>query len=112
MTPPLWTVEAMARAMGAARGGALPASVNGISIDSRSIGAGDAFFAIKGDNRDGHEFVSAALKAGAGLAVVAADCVGQRARRLSPYGPRHCVDGKKRLIAHAALPSSAAATTS
>ena len=70
---PLWTVEAMARAMGAARGGALPASVNGISIDSRSIGAGDAFFAIKGDNRDGHEFVGAALKVGAGLAVVASD---------------------------------------
>ena len=70
---PLWTVEAMARAMNAARAGALPASVNGISIDSRSIGAGDAFFAIKGDNRDGHEFVGAALKAGAGLAVVAAD---------------------------------------
>src|SRR5262245_23573623 len=70
---PLWTVEAMARAMNAARAGALPASVNGISIDSRSIGAGDAFFAIRGDNRDGHEFVGAALKAGAGLAVVAAD---------------------------------------
>jgi UDP-N-acetylmuramoyl-tripeptide--D-alanyl-D-alanine ligase len=70
---PLWTVEAMARAMNAARAGALPASVNGISIDSRGIGAGDAFFAIKGDNRDGHEFVGAALKAGAGLAVVAAD---------------------------------------
>src|SRR5262249_49450429 len=70
---PLWTVEAMARAMGAARAGVLPASADGISIDSRNIGAGDAFFAIKGDNRDGHEFVGAALKAGAGLAVVAAD---------------------------------------
>jgi UDP-N-acetylmuramoyl-tripeptide--D-alanyl-D-alanine ligase len=70
---PLWTVEAMARAMNAERAGALPASVNGISIDSRSIGAGDAFFAIKGDNRDGHEFVGSALKAGAGFAVVAAD---------------------------------------
>src|SRR5262249_29133401 len=70
---PLWTVEAMARAMGAARAGVLPASADGISIDSRNIGAGDAFFAIKGDNRDGHEFVGAALKAGAGPAVRAAD---------------------------------------
>ncbi len=35
--------------------------------------AGEAFFAIKGDNRDGHDFVAAALAAGAGLAVVAAD---------------------------------------
>jgi UDP-N-acetylmuramoyl-tripeptide--D-alanyl-D-alanine ligase len=70
---PLWTVEAMARAMDATRAGALPPSVTGISIDSRSVAAGDAFFAIKGDNRDGHEFVAAALKAGAGVAVVADD---------------------------------------
>src|SRR5262249_7621641 len=33
----------------------------------------EAFFAIKGNNRDGHDFVAAALAAGAGLAVVAAD---------------------------------------
>src|SRR5256885_15463114 len=71
--PPLWTLDAMAQAMGAERTGALPVSVNGISIDSRSVGAGDAFFAIKGDNRDGHEFVAAALKGGAGVAVVATD---------------------------------------
>ena len=70
---PLWTVAAMAQAMGAEHSGTLPAGVDGISIDSRSIGAGDAFFAVKGDSRDGHEFVAAALKAGAGLAVVATD---------------------------------------
>ena len=51
---PLWTLNGMAQAMGAVRAGVLPVSVNGISIDSRNIGAGDAFFAIKGDNRDGH----------------------------------------------------------
>jgi UDP-N-acetylmuramoyl-tripeptide--D-alanyl-D-alanine ligase len=70
---PLWTLDAMAQAMTAERAGTLPSSINGISIDSRSIGPGDAFFAIKGDNRDGHEFVAAALKGGAGLAVVATD---------------------------------------
>jgi UDP-N-acetylmuramoyl-tripeptide--D-alanyl-D-alanine ligase len=70
---PLWTVDAMTAAMRAARAGALPASVPGISIDTRTLARGDAFFAIKGDNRDGHDFVQAALKAGAGLAVVAAD---------------------------------------
>jgi UDP-N-acetylmuramoyl-tripeptide--D-alanyl-D-alanine ligase len=70
---PLWTVDAMVAAMGAAPAGAPPADVSGISIDTRTIGAGDAFFAIKGDHRDGHEFVEAALAAGAGLAVVAAD---------------------------------------
>ena len=62
----------MTAAMQAASQGALPASVNGISIDSRTLQPGDAFFAIAGDSRDGHEFVEAALKNGAGLAVVAA----------------------------------------
>jgi len=71
MSPPLWTVEAMAAAMQATRAGALPAAVGGISIDSRSIAPGEAFFAITGDARDGHDFVAAALQNGAGLAVVA-----------------------------------------
>jgi UDP-N-acetylmuramoyl-tripeptide--D-alanyl-D-alanine ligase len=69
----LWTVEAMAAAIGAEREGALPQSVPGISIDSRTLAAGEAFFAIQGDHRDGHDFVAAALAAKAGLAVVAAD---------------------------------------
>ncbi len=74
---PLWTIEAMASAMRAERQGPLPAGVTGISIDSRSIGPSDAFFAIKGDNRDGHEFVATALQNGAALCVVAADKRGQ-----------------------------------
>src|SRR3954466_7742142 len=61
----------MVDAMGATRAGALPQSVSGLSIDTRTIKPGDAFFAIQGENRDGHDFVEAALKAGAGLAVVA-----------------------------------------
>src|SRR5437899_11620185 len=69
---PLWAVEAMVAAMRAARNGPLPPSVPGISIDTRTISPGEAFFAIKGDNRDGHDFVTAALEAGAGLAVIAA----------------------------------------
>jgi UDP-N-acetylmuramoyl-tripeptide--D-alanyl-D-alanine ligase len=70
---PLWTIEAMASAMGAHRHGVLPQSISGISIDTRTVGRGEAFFAIAGDNRDGHQFVSAALGAGAGVAVIAAD---------------------------------------
>ncbi|MBX9773554.1 MAG: UDP-N-acetylmuramoylalanyl-D-glutamyl-2,6-diaminopimelate--D-alanyl-D-alanine ligase [Xanthobacteraceae bacterium] len=72
-TDPLWTVDAMVQAMDATRTGSLPDAITGISIDSRSIGRSDAFFAIKGDNRDGHDFVPAALANGAGLAVVASD---------------------------------------
>jgi UDP-N-acetylmuramoyl-tripeptide--D-alanyl-D-alanine ligase len=66
----LWTAEAMASAVRARREGPLPQAVGGISIDSRTLTPGDAFFAIAGDNRDGHDFVEAALTAGAGLAVV------------------------------------------
>jgi UDP-N-acetylmuramoyl-tripeptide--D-alanyl-D-alanine ligase len=69
---PLWTVEAMTAAMHASPAGSLPISVPGISIDTRTIAAGEAFFAIRGDHRDGHDFVPAAIEAGAGLAVVAA----------------------------------------
>jgi len=67
----LWAVDAMAAAMQARGEGPLPKTIGGISIDSRTLSPGDAFFAIAGDNRDGHAFVEAALKAGAGLAVVA-----------------------------------------
>jgi UDP-N-acetylmuramoyl-tripeptide--D-alanyl-D-alanine ligase len=44
--------------------------VSGISIDTRKISAGDLFVAIKGESRDGHEFVSDAFKAGAAAALV------------------------------------------
>ncbi len=71
MSAPLWTINDMAAAMGAARQGTLPQSVSGLSIDTRTVGDGEAFFALA-DRRDGHEFVPAALAAKAGLAVVAA----------------------------------------
>ena len=67
----LWTLDAMAAAMRAEKSGSLPAEVPGLSIDTRSMNKGEAFFAIKGDSRDGHDFVEEALKSGAGLAVVA-----------------------------------------
>jgi UDP-N-acetylmuramoyl-tripeptide--D-alanyl-D-alanine ligase len=67
---PLWTSGAMAQAMRASVNGALPQAVTGLSIDSRTITPGEAYFAIKGDVHDGHDFVAAALKAGAALAVI------------------------------------------
>src|SRR5437868_1143931 len=75
--PQLWTSQAMVEAMRASRRGALPDGVTGISIDSRTIKAGEAYFAIKGDVHDGHDFVEAALQNSAALAVVAQ---GHRAR--------------------------------
>src|ERR1700756_4529149 len=72
MSTLLWTSDAMAKAMRAITQGALPDGITGLSIDSRTIAPGDAYFAVKGDVHDGHAFVEAALKAGAGLAVVEA----------------------------------------
>jgi len=69
---PLWSTIAMAEAMRASINGALPEAISGLSIDSRTIAPGEAYFAIKGDVHDGHDFVAAALKAGAALAVVEA----------------------------------------
>lgn len=66
----LWTLSDMARAMRADIAGAPEADITGISIDTRTIAKGEAFFALT-DVRDGHDFVEAALKAGAGVAVVA-----------------------------------------
>lgn len=42
----------------------------GVSIDSRSIKKGEIFFAIKGNNADGHEFIIDAALKGAGAIVI------------------------------------------
>ena len=45
----------------------------GYSIDSRSIGPGELFFAVKGERLDGHDYVNAALEKGAVGCVVRRD---------------------------------------
>lgn len=67
----LWTADALVDAMGGRPLGPMPEGISGISIDSRSLQPGDAFFAIKGEAMDGHDFATAAIKAGAGVLVVA-----------------------------------------
>ncbi len=68
----LWQFEALCSAVGGDFEGNRPLDITGISIDSRTIRPGEAFFAIRGDNMDGHDFAVRALEAGAALAVVAA----------------------------------------
>jgi UDP-N-acetylmuramoyl-tripeptide--D-alanyl-D-alanine ligase len=46
-----------------------PAS--GFSVDSRRLSAGQAFVALRTEQRDGHDFLGAALAAGASAAIVA-----------------------------------------
>src|ERR1700728_4905938 len=43
------------------------------SIDSRTIGPGQLFFAVKGERLDGHDYVASALEKGAVAAVVRKD---------------------------------------
>jgi UDP-N-acetylmuramoyl-tripeptide--D-alanyl-D-alanine ligase len=45
-------------------------SATGMSIDTRTLKPGDLFIALKGDARDGHEFVARALELKAGAALV------------------------------------------
>ena len=64
----LWTsIDAEAATLGHA---SAQFSATGISIDTRTLKPGDLFVALKGEARDGHEFVRAALDKGAGAALV------------------------------------------
>ena len=68
-----WTVEEVARALGIAPPAGLDhvARLAGVSIDSRTVARGELFVAVHGPRHDGHDFVVAALEAGALGAVVA-----------------------------------------
>jgi len=50
--------------------GRSPGGFSGVSTDSRNISAGEIFFALKGDNYDGHEYIDEAIKKGAVGAVI------------------------------------------
>jgi UDP-N-acetylmuramoyl-tripeptide--D-alanyl-D-alanine ligase len=52
--------------------GDLGVSVSGVSIDSRTLGVGEAFFAIRGHRLDGHAFLADAAARGAACLVVQA----------------------------------------
>ncbi|MGX7111812.1 UDP-N-acetylmuramoyl-L-alanyl-D-glutamate--2,6-diaminopimelate ligase [Gemella cuniculi] len=49
--------------------GTLPKNIKNISQDSRKIGEGDVFVAIKGYTVDGHDYIEKAIKQGAALII-------------------------------------------
>jgi UDP-N-acetylmuramoyl-L-alanyl-D-glutamate--2,6-diaminopimelate ligase len=53
-----------------ARRGALPKAIGDITDDSRAVRSGSLFIAVRGSERDGHDFLSAAAGAGATAAIV------------------------------------------
>ena len=68
---PPFTVQDIVRAtQGALVAGDLGVPVTGVSIDSRSLGVGEAFFAIRGHRLDGHAFLADAAARGAACLVV------------------------------------------
>jgi len=87
---PLWSWPELCRALGL--GAADGPDVQGLCIDSRRISSGDLFIALPGDpgprfnpsqrsDRDGHDYIDAALAQGA-VGVLAHDGVSRRAPQL------------------------------
>jgi UDP-N-acetylmuramoyl-tripeptide--D-alanyl-D-alanine ligase len=68
MSHQLWTSAEIA----AATGGTASAdfAVSGVAFDSREVGPGDLFLALKGESTDGHRFLDQAFAQGAAGAVV------------------------------------------
>ncbi|WP_375381589.1 UDP-N-acetylmuramoyl-tripeptide--D-alanyl-D-alanine ligase [uncultured Sphingomonas sp.] len=63
MADPLWTSDAVALATGGIASARF--DVSGVTFDSREVGPGDLFVALKGEATDGHRFAAQALAAGA-----------------------------------------------
>ena len=70
----LWSAQEINAAIGGAKHASQRGSDNwhssGISIDSRTTNKGDLFVALKGENYNGHDFVTHAADAGAQAAMV------------------------------------------
>jgi len=78
----------------------------GYSIDSRTIAAGELFFAVRGERMDGHDFVEAALADGAVAAVVSMrwlkpGTVDEAKLLRVPESESDCVLGAMQKLAHA-----------
>jgi len=85
----LWTSLGLVGSLSARVSGSIPrGGVTGISIDTRSLQEGELFFAIKGPNSDGHDYVSAAFDKGAVAAVVDEPHAGA----LRQFGPLYVVN--------------------
>jgi len=66
----VWTADDVIRAVRGKTADDQRWQAHGVSIDSRTVQPGDLFIALKGPLNDGHDYVSAALAAGAAAAIV------------------------------------------
>ena len=86
-------------------------TIKGISIDSRKIEKAQVFFAIKGDNFDGHDFINEAISKGAGAVVFSKDIdidpnsnvllikVGDTLKALGALSKKHRENSKAKIVA-------------
>lgn len=65
------SLQEISTALGVA--GNFEGTATGYSIDSRTLAAGDCFFAVRGARLDGHDYVAQSLGQGACAAVIAAE---------------------------------------
>ena len=70
----LWTSAEIANATGGTASAEF--AVSGVTFDSREVGAGDLFIAMKGEATDGHRFLTQAFAQGAAGAIVSEPCEG------------------------------------
>jgi UDP-N-acetylmuramoyl-tripeptide--D-alanyl-D-alanine ligase len=74
----LWTSDEIATATGGDTQGEFEAT--GVTFDSREVGAGDLFVALKGEATDGHRFLGQAFAAGAAGALLSQEAEGPHVR--------------------------------
>jgi UDP-N-acetylmuramoyl-tripeptide--D-alanyl-D-alanine ligase len=68
-----WTLDRLASALEPYSSGSLPrgaTQVHGITTDTRKIGKGDVFLALKGERFDGHDYLRDAVRDGAAALIV------------------------------------------
>lgn len=74
----LWTSEELAHLLGGEASAEF--ACDGVAFDSREIGSGDLFFALKGEQADGHRFIEGAFANGASGAIVSETVAGPHVR--------------------------------
>ena len=73
MSTGFWTLDRIATALEEHATGSFPrgtTSVKGITTDTRKIGKGDVFLALKGERFDGHDYLQDAVRDGASAVIV------------------------------------------
>ena len=73
MSTGFWTLDRFAAALADQASGKLPrgsSEVSGITTDTRKIGKGDVFVALRGERFDGHDYLRDAVRDGASALVV------------------------------------------